>query len=209
MIQAQYKWHSRYSSRAVSSLLCDSHRRCLCACMYICALLYVPGMCTWSVLSQTQYITAAAQQQPHSGSRVSSPCFGASNHDICVCGWCTARDRTTTTFSRPMQRSNTHRRTSYHVHEAYSSGKSNSSFISMKQSLAMLPLLGLRRPGTSGYMTSTPSRTGALYYRTTQKMQQCKKKQQRVCIKLCIAEGTDINLGVDASRGKCGRPVGA
>ena len=43
---------------------------------------------------------------------------------VYVCGWCTAGDRTTTTFRRPMQQSNTHRRTSYQECEAYSGSNS-------------------------------------------------------------------------------------
>ena len=40
---------------------------------------------------------------------------------VCVVG-AQVRDRTTTTFSRPLQRSNTHRRTSCQAYEAYSTG---------------------------------------------------------------------------------------
>ena len=47
-----------------------------------------------------------------------------------MCGWCTTGDRTTTTFPRPMQPSNTHR-TSYLVYEACSSSKSSSSYVSL------------------------------------------------------------------------------
>ena len=43
---------------------------------------------------------------------------------VYVCGCCTVaggdRTNTTLTFSRPMQQSNTHRRTSSQVYEAYS-----------------------------------------------------------------------------------------
>ena len=55
-LQALYFWQSRYnSSRAVSPLLCDRHRRRLCVCT--CMLLYVPPMYEWSVCCQEQKTT--------------------------------------------------------------------------------------------------------------------------------------------------------
>ena len=45
------------------------------------------------------------------------------------CGCCTAGgDRTTATSSRPTQQPNTHRRTSYQVHDAYSNKTSSSTY---------------------------------------------------------------------------------
>ena len=82
----------------------------------------------------------------------------ASSHGVCACDWCTAGDRTTTTVSRPMQPSNTHRRTSYQVYEAYSSSRSSSSYIHWN-AYSCPPFLDSRCPG--GYQVNPiPS----LYY---------------------------------------------
>ena len=95
----------------------------LCVRVCLCASVYTRYVCVECVLSQIQY-TAAPQQQQHNGSRVSSSRLCSSTHDVCLGGWRTAGNRTTTMFSRAMQRSHSHRRTSCHVNEAYSSTRS-------------------------------------------------------------------------------------
>ena len=158
---------SRYnSSRAVSSLFCDSYRRCFCVyvvllCVY-CALLYIPGMCAWSVCSQKVGIQKQQAQQQHGGSRVSSSSrLCASSRGVRVCGWCPAGNRTTTTVSRPMQQSNTHRRTfgppacrrKYYRGGArfYVDGK---AFSEKKQKTAATPTTTAATPRTT---TATPT----------------------------------------------------
>ena len=72
--------------------------------------------------TKNQY-TAAAKQQQYNASRVSSSYLCASSHGVRALGWCTSGYRTTTTLSRPMQRPNMHRWTSYQLYEAHSSSK--------------------------------------------------------------------------------------
>ena len=97
--------------------------------VYVRALLYAPGMCEWSVCCHTTQneheerwvkfskssrsaphppkvacSSSSTQRHQHKGSRVSSSCLCAGSHGVCVCGWCTAGDRTTTTFSHPTHR---------------------------------------------------------------------------------------------------------
>ena len=145
------------SSNAVSSLLYGSPRRCFCVYVYVCVRFCLYQVCVSEcVLSHNQY-TAAAQQQQCNGSRVSSSRLCVSSHGACVSGWCAAGDRSTTTLSRPIQQSHTHRRTLHQVFEAYCNSKSSSSFISLERFL----LFDLRRPGD---IKSTPSRRGTLYY---------------------------------------------
>ena len=75
---------------------------------------------------------AAVQQKRHNDSRAPSSRLCASIHGVCACDWCaTAGDRTETTLTRPTQRSNTYRRTSNQVYEAYSSSKSSTAAINL------------------------------------------------------------------------------
>ena len=87
---AQYWWQSRCnSSCAVSSLLCNSPTYiCLCASVRTGSMRAWRECCHESVRIQLR-----------------SSCLCASSHG--GCGWCATRDRAATTFSRPMQRSNT------------------------------------------------------------------------------------------------------
>ena len=60
------------TARQPPPLLCDSHRWCFRVYVYVCALLYVPGMCEWSVcchkpVHESSSSTAAAVQR--------QPCF--------------------------------------------------------------------------------------------------------------------------------------
>ena len=52
---------------------------------------------------------------------------------VYVCGSYTAGDQTTTTFSRPMQQSSTHRWILKQLLDAFSSSKSTSSYISLER----------------------------------------------------------------------------
>ena len=102
---------------------------------------------------------AAVAQQQYNGGRVSNSWRRASSHGVCV-RLGAAEDRTTTTFSRPMQRLSTHRRTSYQVYETYSSSKGSSSYVSMERPRSPVGL------GTSpGYQTN-PVPKGNLVHST-------------------------------------------
>ena len=106
------------SSRAMSSFLCDSHRRCFC--VYMCARSCVCNVCchrhtirpTRTVFfylfkaaaqphSRNNHYSIAVQQQQYNGSRVLA--FVTVVTVYYTYGWCTARYRTTTTFSRPVK----------------------------------------------------------------------------------------------------------
>ena len=167
-------------SRCELSHFCDSHGRCFCL-YYVCfcARLYVPGICAWRVCSHKISIVRErhSSKQYNCRSRAASSRLRASRHGACVGGWCTAGDRATT-VSLPMQQSNTHGRTSYQIHKAYSSSKHSSSFlvtipdtfVSVRNGPyiyhwkgCVFPLFNLRRPR---HIKLTPSRRGTSYGRT-------------------------------------------
>ena len=103
-LQAQYYlWRSRYNnSRAMISLLCVSHRWRVCV-MFVRLCMRGGFAATKSVYRSSE--AAAVQRQPCF--KLSRLAFVPVVTVYVVCGWCTADDRTTTTFSHSMQQSNT------------------------------------------------------------------------------------------------------
>ena len=132
-LNAQYLWRSRYyCSRDVRFLLCGSHRRCLCVCVFVCTR-YVCVACVLSRKLLNRSSTTAAVQ-------LREPCFKLSplgQHEsrtvykyLCVVGAQQEIEPRQQQFYVQRNTQNTHGRTSYQVHQACSSSESSSLSLS-------------------------------------------------------------------------------